>query len=246
MKYVTLLFLVAGLVLVPPAVLADPAESLGYNDQTQIIPDAGDGEFCPGTVLLRNDDDTFENGYAWRFAGVVEPDYGAWAECYESDFVCGVEYMLTQTGYYIGQTMDVYVWGWDPEGSPPPGPDPGNVLCVLNGVSPGPVAFWPDISSHDIRVCCVTNGFHFIGYWPRWPGEGPGWFIAVDEDGPGLGCPRSKMAPGIGYPTGWNHPNLVGTFAGCKALGLREYSGQGDCEPTARQATSWGRIKSIY
>ena len=33
-------------------------------------------------------------------------------------------------------------------------------------------------------------------------GQQNGWFIAGDEDGPGGGCPRTKIAPGIGWPTG--------------------------------------------
>lgn len=244
MKLTALLISMMGLVLAPLGASAEP-ESLGYNDQTEIVPNPGDQDFCPGTVFLQNDDGTFENAYAWRFGGVVPPDYGSWAECYDADFVCGVEFMLTQTGYYIGQDMDVYVWESDPDGSPPPGPDPGNVICVISGVLPGPVAIWPEISTHEIQVCCVAGGEHFVGYWPNWPGSFAGWYIASDENGPGLGCPRMKVAPGIGYPTGWHHPSLSPVFD-CKDLGIREYSGLGDCEPTAKQSTTWGRIKSLY
>lgn len=244
MKLFVFALWLTGIVSMPLSTPAGPVEGLGYNDQTEVLPHPDDQDFCPGASFLQNDDGTFENGYAWRYGGTVPPDYGSWAECYEADFVCGIQLMLTQTGYYIGQTMDVYVWESVPEGNPPPGPDPGNALCVLYDVSPGPIAFWPEISSHNIQVCCVTNGDHFVGYWPNWPGIGTGWFIASDEDGPGLGCPRTKFAPGIGYPTGWGPPNLVPIFA-CKDLGIREFAGLGDCQPTAVRSRTWGRIKSL-
>jgi hypothetical protein len=222
------------------------SEALGFRTDTVVLPNTGEGDFCPGTVLQQHDDDSFENGYAWRFAGVVPPDYGSWAECYESDFVCGVEFLLTQTGYYVGQTMDVYVWEWDDDGNPPPGPDPGNVICMLTGVAPGPIAMWPEISVHDIRVCCPTGGAHFVGYWPNWPGAPAAWYVASDENGPGGGCPRMKIAPGIGYPTGWSELDIMPTFEDCKALGIREYAGLGDCQATPTEKTTWGSIKALH
>jgi hypothetical protein len=151
--------------------------------------------------------------------------------------------------------MDVYIWESAVGGNPPPGPDPGNVLCMIPGVSPGPVAFWPSISQHNIQICCETNGEHFAGFWGDFQVGACGWFIASDEDGPALGNPRTKIAPGIGYPTGWQHPNVVPTFAGCKALGIRVFRGPGECEltsgtpdpdaPVARK-TTWGTIKALY
>jgi hypothetical protein len=235
----------------------DPVTSLGFRQDTEILQHPDTEAFCPATPLRRHDDGTFENGYAWRFAGVVPPDYGAWAECYEADFVCGVELILTQTGYYVGQTMDVYVWEWEAEGNPPPGPDPGNVICMIPDVSPGPMAFYPEFSMHNIEVCCETTGSLFAGYWPNWPGAGPGWYIASDEDGPGGGCPRTKLAPGIGYPTGWGGTDLVPTFYGCKALGIRVFAGPGDCQtssvpdpgatgPEGPKTTTWGAVKALY
>ncbi|MBD3335038.1 MAG: hypothetical protein GF355_05940 [Candidatus Eisenbacteria bacterium] len=228
-----------------PASANENAEELGYREDTRIIP-GPDEEICPGAILVQNDDGSFENGYSWRFGGVVPPEYGAWAECYDAEYVCGVELMLTQDGYFGEQDMDVYVWDASSEGNPPPGPDPANVLCVLPGIIPDPPAMWPDVSAHDYQVCCLTEGQHFVGYWPNWPGAGVGWYVAADEIPPEVGCPRTKIAPGIGYTTGWNHPNVVATFSGCRNLGLREYSGLGDCQPTAAQPTSWGRIKSLY
>lgn len=237
--------LAACMLLLPLTAQAqDHATSLGFRQDTRIVED--DGEFCPGAELLSPDDGDFENGYCWRTGGVVPPDYGSFAECHDSQFVCGVQFLFTQTGYYIGQTMDVYVWGFDDGGDPPPGPDPGNVICVVRDVSPGPIAYWPSASTHNVQVCCETDGFHFAGYWGNWPGHSCGWFIASDEDGPGGGCPRTKIAPGIGYDTGWQPLSAVPTFAGCRGMAIREFAGLGDCQPTPAGETTWGRIKSLY
>jgi hypothetical protein len=178
--------------------------------------------------------------------GVAPPDYGSWAECYDSDFVCGIQFLFTQDGLYDDQTMDVYVWEALTGGDPPPGPDPGNVLCVISGLTPGPIAFWPEFSVHTVRVCCETGGAHFVGYWPNWPLSGCGWYTASDENGPDQGCPRTNVAPGIGYPTGWQHPDAIPIFGACRHLGIREYAGLGDCPPTPKEATTWGRIKALY
>lgn len=243
----TLPFLVAMLLFLPQwASAEEPATGLGFRQDTEIIP-FQDEEICPGTTLLQNDDGSIEYAYAWRFAGVVPPEYGSWAECYDSEFVCGIHFLFTRgSGDPPGQeTMDVYVWEAVAEGNPPPGPDPGNVICRLTSVSPWPIAEWPEISTHDIQVCCDTGGSHFVGFWGNWPGLQPGWFIAADENGPGNGCPRTKFAPGIGYPTGWGHPSLSPVFQ-CRDLGIRESAGLGDCEPTPTANTTWGKIKSLF
>jgi hypothetical protein len=236
----TALFLALFLAL-PIAAMANP-ESTGYSDNTSII--TQDGDFCPGAVLVQNDDGTVENGYAWSFGGVVPPDFGAWAECYEADYVCGIQFGLTQTGYYMGQTMDVYVW--EDDGAAPPDNMPGNTLCAVLDVAPGPIALWPDVSIHDVQICCETPGRHFVGFWGNWPMQQAAWFIACDENGPPAGCPSTNIAPGIGYPTGWNRVHVVPTFDDCKALLIREYAGEGDCAPTPAESTTWGRIKALY
>lgn len=221
-----------------------PTASLGFHPDTQIIP-SQDQEICPETTLLQNDDGSIESGYAWRFAGVVPPDYGSWAECYDSEFVCGIQFLFT-ANYQLGYTMDVYVWESVAEGDPAPGPDPGNIICVLPDISPWPIAEWPEISVHDIQVCCEANGDHFVGYWGNWPGLGPGWFTTGDHNGPGGGCPRTKVAPGIGWPTGWQDPADLEIWGEIRALGIREFAGVGDCEPTSSGKTTWGKIKALY
>jgi hypothetical protein len=222
----------------------DPAVSLGPVTETQVQEPAG-GIFCEGATLVQWDDDSFENGIAWSGDGVVaeDPDYyGSWAECYDSDFVCGIQFLFAQVGGYAGQTMNVFVW--QSEGSPPV---PGNVICTIMDVDPGPPSNWPDVSVHNVLVCCESHGTHFSGFWPNWPGDEPGWFMATDENGFGNGCPRTNIAPGIGYPTGWQHPNVVPAFENTRSLGIREYSGLGgDCIANPVQRTTWGSIKALY
>ncbi|MBU1951066.1 MAG: hypothetical protein KJ927_20310 [Candidatus Eisenbacteria bacterium] len=227
-----------------PGALAEDgyASELGYWEQTNILLE--DEDICPGTTILQNDDNSFENGYLWSYGGVEPPDYGSWAECYDAEYVCGIQFLFTQIGGFVNQTMDVYVWDYNAEGNPPPGPDPGNVLCMLTDVLPENIAFWPDISTHNVQVCCTTNGPHFVGFWGNWPTGNDGWFVAADENGPPSGCSRAKVTPGSPYGEGWVEVELA--FPNCKALGIREFAGLGDCQPTPIRRTNWGRIKALY
>lgn len=233
----------AVIALVGIAHAAEEPFELGSNQNTTIIENNNNDGICPGTDLLQNDNGTFENAIAWGGLGTIEDGYyGSWAECYDPDFVCGIQFLFTQVGDYTGKTMRVLVW--DVVGGPTP--IPGNILCIVPDVDPGPPAYWPEVSTHDVQVCCETGGAHFVGFWPNWPGENPEWFLAVDENGQGEGCPRTNIAPGIGYPSGWQHPNVVPPFANTKDLGIREFAGIGDCSPSPTQKTTWGKIKSLY
>lgn len=257
MRSIPLLLMVCAVVMPQSATGESPATELGFRQDTEIIQGPETELFCPATTLRRHDDNSFENGYCWRFMGVVPPDYGSWAECYEAEYVCAIEFLFTHTGYYIGQTMDVYLWESVADGNPPPGPDPGNVICYLSDVPPGPMGLWPEVSKHDVEICCETNGLLFAGFWGRWPGASCAWFVASDEDGAGGGCPRTKIAPDIGYEPGWHHPDIVPTFENVKALGIRILAGRGDCTTSSvpdpdevgirgDRKTTWGAIKSLY
>ncbi|MCB9465286.1 MAG: hypothetical protein H6682_16490 [Candidatus Eisenbacteria bacterium] len=187
--------------------------------------------------LLINADGTYEMPYAWQYSGVVPPDWGSFAECYEGEFaVCAVTIDLVQTGDQNGQTMDVYVW--DDEGG-----EPGAVLCVEPGVDPGPVAFWPSVSRHEITLgepCCTGEAW-WVGYWPDWPGDRSAWFLAGDLDGFD-GCPLTKVAPGIGFPTGWQNVSVI--WGPTQAMGLGALVQP--CEPTPTLQSGWGAIKTLY
>lgn len=226
---------VAVSVVLAPLVLAgDEPQSLG--PETAIVLPAGDENPCPPAELLCNFDGSFEGAYAWQYAGVVPPYYGAFAEGYSgTGSVCGTRYAFTTlSGYYTGQTMDVYVWDSD-------GQNPSEVLGITPGVSISPPAIWPVISLHDVDNDDVeVSGDFFVGFWGEWPGVHCGWFCGEDDYGFG-GQPRTNIAPGIGYPTGWQNPEIV--WGPNQAIGICAYLG---AIAIATEGTSWGRIKSLY
>lgn len=215
------------------AIAADNAEvGIGVG----VILPSGDTNPCPPAVLLANNDGSFENGYAWQYGGVVPPYYGAFADGYTgTGSVCGIQLNLTTvSGYYLGQTLDAYVW--DASGG-----NPNNVLSVTVGVSITMPGIWPNISTHDIdNIDAAVAGDFFVGYWGNWPGVAPGWFVAADLDGFG-GVPRTNIAPGIGYPTGWTDPSVV--WGPTMALGCSAWLGE-DVIPV--EETTWGAIKALY
>jgi hypothetical protein len=195
---------------------------------------SGPDRECTG-VLFENYDGTFENGYCWQYDGIQAPYYGAFAECYfGGDGVSCGRYVLTQVGNQIDQTMDCYVWN---DG----GGIPGDVACVVTGVDPGPVAFWPSLSIHDIElVCCDHTEAFWVGCWGNWPGNPCAWFTGADLDGFG-GCPYTNVAPGIGFPTGWQHVEVI--WGPTQAMGIGCWL---DPNVSATETATWGSIKALF
>lgn len=196
---------------------------------------------CPGSTLMLNYDGSGENGYCWQYGGVVAPYYGAFAEGYNAapnSGVCGIALFLSQIGYYTGgNVVDAYVFGSD-------GNNPTNVLGSATGLNPGTIAFWPSISESDLAIgpVCV-NGDFFVGYWGNWPNGFCQFYCAADLNGFG-GLPRTNIAPGIGYPTGWNDPSII--WGPTMAMGIGVYSSGPCIVPIPVKATSWGSIKRLY
>jgi hypothetical protein len=232
----TLAALVAILAMAGATYAADePYGMTGYSENTTIIEPPGTDDEDAFLIIVW--DGSAENGYCWQFAGVVEPDYGAWAECYEGKYVIQQwHFYFTQTGYYIGQMADFTLWD---DG----GGVPGNVIQIVR-TPPGPIPFWPDVGAVKIPLNppIWIDFTWYVGYWPLWPGEGCGWFTASDEDG-FAGCRLTKIAPGIGYPTGWQDCTIVGTFAGCQSLGLGIWVKE---SPTPLKESTWGQIKALF
>ncbi len=236
MKKLSMLFALLGVIALVGAAGAENAVSTGVG-QGVIINNPTPDNICAGSTLLSNDDGSYENGYAWAYQGVSAPYYGAWAEGFTgTGTVCGMKFGLTQVGGQNGWLLDAYVW--DDAGS-----NPNNVLSVTTGVNPGNIAMWPNISQHDVDITDTpTPASYFVGWWGNWVGTGNGWYVASDENGFGGGLPRTNIAPGIGFPSGWQHPNVVSTFAGCMDLGIASYDGGN----VPVQETTWGAIKHLY
>jgi len=192
-----------------------------------------DSNPCNGTLLL-NYDGTAENGFCWQYGGIVPPYYGAFAECYGgATNVCGIELGLTGIGYPCGP-CDLYVW--DDAGG-----IPGNVLTVTSNNNPCPVATWPSISTHDFAIGAAVNGAPFwVGYWLDASAAVCGYFVGADLDGFG-GCPFTNVAPGIGYPTGWQNASTI--WGATQALAIGAWV-DGTVVPV--QESTWGQIKHLY
>ncbi len=192
---------------------------------------------CPGSELMLTSDGTFEAACAWQGPGVIAPDWGSWAEGYEgTGTVCGIEYWFSTVPEYTpGHTLDAYVWSAS-------GDNPDAVLSLTTGVDPGPIAIWPEMSVIDVAIAdSPVAGPFFVGFWGNWPGgDWPGWGTGCDINGP-AGLPRTKIAPGLGYPTGWHDPSIV--FGPTHNVGIGAWL----VPPTVPARTeSWGAVKALY
>jgi hypothetical protein len=221
------------------AVGAANADNIAFIEGQGIHAPSGDTDPCPVSVLSMNHDGSTENAFTWQNQGVQAPDYGAFAEGYDVvGNVCGAELLLTRWGTMTGTgVVDIFVWDYDWNTD-----NPGGVLSVTEDVAIAGVGLWPTITTHDFDTIDAnsTAGF-FVGYWPQnFVGVPANFGCAMDQNGFG-GAPRTNIAPGIGYPTGWAHPSTVGYQL--QAFGLGGWVG----EPQVPvEETSWGAIKSLY
>jgi hypothetical protein len=230
----------AALVLSAVAAQATNPASLGYSDNVTVINTSGSDACSAGTLFI-NHDGSFENGYAWRYGGTVAPYYGAFGEGYSlgaGGVCCGAFWLSTLPGMYFGQSSDLYVWA----GGAGSG-NPGAVLGTVPGIVFASVPNWPTMAQNDVEMggIAVTGEFT-VGYWGNWPGLANGYFIGADQDGFG-GYPWTNIAPGIGYPTGWNDPSIV--WGPTQSLGIGVYFG--DCGPwSPADPQTWGSIKALF
>jgi hypothetical protein len=209
--------------------------SLGYSDQGTTIGSGADA--CAGGTLYVNHDGSFENGYAWRYGGTALPYYGSFGEGYTglgAGFVCcGAFWLSTLPGMYTGQLYDAYVWNGAVL--------PGSVVGMVPGNTPTGVGNWPTVTQHDVAMNIAVTGDFTIGYWGNWPGGPNGWFCGADLNGFG-GIPWTYIAPGIGYPTGWNDPSII--WGPTQSMGCGAYFG-GNCNVPV-ETQSWGSIKALF
>jgi hypothetical protein len=221
------------------AASADDARQLGPSDGTAILPPRAP---CSGTLVV-NHDASFESAYAWSGWSAAPEYYGAWGEAYDlgaCQVVCAALWLtLAYHGWpYEGEPSTIYIW----EGGITA--EPGAVLFALPGVVFENLQTWPQVGQHDVAIGATVSGEFTIGFWPDWgPPPAPElYFIASDEDGAD-GHPWTYIAPASVYPSGWQHPNAVGAFEGCRSLGIGLYY---DEPPTPVEAPTWGALKSLF
>ncbi len=224
--------LMAALLVAAMQCAADSAASLGYSDETTIVGPGADA--CASGVLIHSHDESFENAYAWAYGGVVAPYYGAFGEGYDlgSGTISCAAYWVTQVlaDWFYG---DCYVWAGGV------GPAPGAVLAVVAHVNFAPVPHWPEIGQKDFDVNLAVTGPFTIGYWGDWPGSYAAFFCAADLDGP-AGHPWTCIAPGLGYPSGWQDPSTI--WGPTRSLGCGVYFEQA----TSARSETWGALKALF
>jgi hypothetical protein len=232
-----LALLLAVLALSAIAAHATNPVSLGYSDQVTVV-NTGGNDACFAGVLYANHDGSFENGYAWQYGGCVAPYYGAFGESFDLDYgnVCCVAlWVSTLPGYFFGQSCDAYVWDGGIGGAP------GAVLGMVPGNVLSSVPNWPTCAENDITMAVGVAGPFTVGFWGNWPGALCGYFCAADLNGFG-GYPWTNIAPGIGYPTGWNDPSIV--WGATQSMGIGVY--WGDCYTSPVESRTWGSIKALF
>ena len=208
------------------------AVSLGIGHGS-LLAASGSDEPCGETLM--SSDGSYENGYSWQYGGVARPMFGALAECYQGRVtVCSVDCDFSGIGIEAG-SIDVFVWD-DESGCP------GAVLCVRMNFNPGTVAFWPSVSRHRVLMpnCCTGDAW-WVGYWGDWPGQMSGLYVGADLDGPG-GCPKTCIAPGLGFPSGWQSVDVVWGSTAAMGIGAEVLP----CAPVAIETKSWGQVKALY
>jgi hypothetical protein len=236
MRTVVLTLSAALLLLVTQPAGASNAVSLGRSDETTIVGPGTDA--CASGVLIHNHDGSFENGYLWQYTGCQPPYYGAFGEGYdlgEGIVTCGTFWVSTLPGPYIPPGLaDCYIWQGGVDGPP------GAVILVLPGGGFDNVPVWPNVGQNDVEMNVHQSGPFTVGYWGNWP-DGFGLFACVaDEDGP-RGHPWTCIAPGQGYPSGWQDPAIV--WPNAKSMGCGVYF---ESNPTPAESPTWGVVKSLF
>jgi hypothetical protein len=231
MKSLVVLFALLSLVSVAARAM-EPYGSIGPGRGITLSRERPDP--CDGSLIMNYDGTADCDGYCWQYGGIVPPYYGAFAECYQFEgMVCGIELNLFGIGYPCFG-CDLYVWE-------DAGGEPGNVLSVTRDVDPCPVAIWPNVSTHDFAIDNLpVDGPFWVGYWTDASDRVCPYFIAADCQFSN-GCPMTNIAPGVGYPTGWNSVSLV--WGPTQAIGIGVWK-LDEGTPTAE--TSWGRVKADF
>ncbi len=221
--------------------LAPQGRALSQENRIHLGPEGGvlvaDDERDCGTLMMHNEGEYYDGAYAWAYDGVVPPYYGAFAECYTGAFeVCSIVLDVTQIGGFDGQLLDAYIWT---DG----GDVPGVVAYLEPGVEIDPPAMWPSMSRHvvPLTTSTCTGETWWVGYWGNWPGEYFGFAVGASYHTPLPGRPRTCVAPGLGYPEGWQ--DVAYFWGGTEALGIGAEVNE---PPTPPNSATWAQIKGLF
>jgi hypothetical protein len=230
---VRLAILIGGLLLAAVPSGASNAVSLGYSEETTIVEPGTDD--CASGNLIYNHDGSFENGYAWHYGGCVPPYFGALAEAYDlgAGMASCASYWLTSMPGWESNPGNCYLWEGGVDSAP------GAVLGVVTDAAFGNLPQWPQVGENDVAMNIEVAGSFTVGIWQDCPGALANWFCAADLDGP-PGHPWTCIAPGIGYPSGWQDPSIV--WGPTSSMGCGVYFEQGT--PVERE--TWGAVKSLF
>ena len=182
-------------------------------------------------------DGSYESAYAWAYERCLPPDYGSFAERYEGcEQVTAVVLDVTDDGYFDNQFLDAYVWGDD-------GGVPGGVLAVQLDEHLPAVPAWPEVGRYSVGLTepPSVDGVWWVGFWGRWAHMDPGFWIGADQNGPGGGSPKTKIAPGQQWPEGWQ--DVPAEWGPTAALGIG--AEVEEC-PTLVESPTWGAIKALF
>jgi hypothetical protein len=98
---------------------------------------------------------------------------------------------------------------------------------------------WPGVGQNDVDMNVAVSGPFTVGYWGDCPGSYSVFFCAADENGPG-GHPWTCIAPGIGYPSGWQNPSVV--WPDARSMGCGVYIEHA----TPVESPTWGAVKALF
>jgi len=221
-------------IFIPTVSLGSDFCVLGPRDDTITISSAEDD--CPGTLFVDHDG-TFESAFCWTYGGVQPPYYGAFAEGFSlgSGRVECASFWVTQTGGWEEDPLDLYIWEGGVSGPP------GIVLYLDANMVLQQVPGWPTLGQNDFEVAFDIEGEFSIGYWADFHGGPCAWFLGADESNPEEGHPWTNIAPGVGYPTGWQHPYVV--WGQMQAWGIGTYFTEGG---TPAGSSTWGALKALF
>lgn len=193
---------------------------------------------CADDNLYVNHDGTLESAVAWEFGGVQEPYDGAFGEGYDlgPGTVECVTFWISQDGWNQGESSDIYVWDGGVTGAP------GAVLALVTGMVFEGIPIWPDFGRYDVEIAAGLTGAATVGSWGNWPWAHPGYWWGVDQNGP-PGHPWTHVAEGIGYPAGWQNPDIVWGPGFITSIGIGVHFTAGG---SPAESATWGAVKRLF